>query len=79
MLVSNSKSKGTALILVIAIATTLIIKLLNVQLVQADDFDLKAALLKHREQHTNHLNVSFCSCIRTFLLSDFSTNSFMVH
>jgi hypothetical protein len=63
MLHSTNTNKGNTLVIMIVIAT--LTTLLDIKWVQADNFDIKATLLKHREEHTNHLNVRLRVYIRT--------------
>ena len=57
-MVHNPSLKRTATVIMFGISI-LIATLLNARATEADNFDLKTTLLKHREQHTNHLNVRY--------------------
>jgi hypothetical protein len=49
-------------IAMIALVVTIVMN--TFEIILADKFDLKATLLKHREQHTNHLNVRRLASLR---------------
>ena len=60
------EKREAMVMLIVAVVTIVSNLLLNVPIIQADQFDLKTTLLKHREQHTNHLNVRQCVYILSF-------------
>jgi hypothetical protein len=63
----NKRYKDMVVMISIAIV---IATFLIVQMIQADEaFDLKAMLLKHREQHTNHLSVRFMHSMQSLSIS----------
>ena len=57
MLHSCNKAKAFIVMACMTIVMTTIV--LSIPMIRAETFDIKATLLKHREQHTNHLDVSF--------------------
>ena len=56
MMVFLMNGNCAAMTIMIAISAVISASL-NIQFAFADNFDLKTTLLKHREQHTNHLDV----------------------
>ncbi len=64
----HSCEKTKAMILVMVGMTIVMTMVLSIPMIRAETFDIKATLLKHREQHTNHLNVSF-HVLTSFLLN----------
>ena len=57
MMYFRYEKRKVMVIIILAVVTVVSNPWLNMSMIQADQFDLKTTLLKHREQHTNHLNV----------------------
>lgn len=55
----HSCNKTKALIVMVGMTIVMTTMVLSIPMIRAETFDIKATILKHREQHTNHLDVSF--------------------